>query len=60
MLRKIHYFGERRIREREKEGKETRQYRRRKVNGASAKERKKNNVKALLRKAFLASVSCLL
>jgi hypothetical protein len=66
MLRKIYYSEGRRIIGGEvEEGEKTRRYRRRKAGGAPAKGRKKgkkkrNDVKALSRRAFLASVSYLL
>jgi hypothetical protein len=60
MPRKIRYSEGRRIKEGGEKGEETRRYRQRKADGASAKERKRNNVRTLLRKAFLASVNCLL
>jgi hypothetical protein len=60
MLRKIRYSEGRRIRGGEEEREKTRRYRRRKAGGAPAKERKRDNVRALSRRAFLTSVSCLL
>ena len=65
MLRKICYSEGRRIEEGEVEkGEETRRYRRRKAGDAPAKERrrekKRDDVRTLSKKAFLASVGCLL
>jgi hypothetical protein len=60
MLRKIRYSGGRRIKGEGEKREKTRRYRRRKAGGASAKERKRDNVKAFSRKAFLASVGYLL
>jgi hypothetical protein len=60
MLRKIRYFGGRRIRGGVEEEEKTRRYRRRRADGALAKGRRKDDVRALSRRAFLASVGYLL
>jgi hypothetical protein len=64
MSYKIYYFGGRRIREEGgvEKGEKTCRYRRRRAGGALAKGRKRerDDVRAFLRKAFLASVGCLL
>jgi hypothetical protein len=60
MPRKIYYSEGRRIRGEGEEGEKTRRYRRRKASGTSAKERRRDNVRAFLKKAFFASVGCLL
>jgi hypothetical protein len=67
MPRKIRCSGGRRIGGKGvEEGEETRRYRRRRAGGAPAKgrkeegERERDDVRALSRRAFLASVGCLL
>jgi hypothetical protein len=59
MPRKIRYSGGRRIGGGGEEEEETRRYRRRRADGAPAKGRR-DDVRALSRRAFLASVGCLL
>jgi hypothetical protein len=64
MLRKIYYSGGRQIRGGVEEGKKTRRCRRRRAGDALAKGRRRegerDDVRALLKRAFLTSVGCLL
>jgi hypothetical protein len=59
MPHKICYSEGRRIGGGGEKGEKTRRYRRRRAGGASAKGRR-DNLKAFSRRAFLASVGCLL
>jgi hypothetical protein len=56
MLRKICYSEGRRIEGGGEKGEKTRRYRRRRAGGALAKGRRRDDVRALSRRAFLASV----